>query len=101
MVSAAPTDPMFWRQHDPFRVATIKQRIRAACLGIAGEHIGFESCDNPTCFLFNDVDSVTTLDSMLEFGPEHSVVELTGRGFEPQPTHPATVQPLKKKVGIS
>lgn len=92
VVSIPPTDPKYWRQQDPFRVATIKHRVRTACLSMAGEWLGYERCENPSCFLFQDVDSVTVLDSMLEFGPEHSVPRLTSFGFEFAGREPGTLQ---------
>lgn len=82
VVSTAPTDPTFWRQQDSARLVTIKHRVRTACLGFVGEFVGLDQCDNPFCFLYSDVDSVTTLDTMGELGPEHEIDGLTGCGFQ-------------------
>ena len=92
VVSVAPTDPKYWRQQDAARVATIKHRVRTACLSLAGEFLGFSRCENPSCLLYGNVDSVLALDLMSEFGLEHDVQGLTGFGFEPVVREPANLQ---------
>lgn len=92
VISVAPTDPKYWRQPDPSRFATIKHRVRTACLSITGAHLGLERCDNCSCFLYSDVGSVVTLDSMTELGSEHRLPRLSGFGFDATPRDVATVQ---------
>jgi hypothetical protein len=94
VVSIPPTDPHFWRIPDKDRVARIKHRIRSACLSICGIMIGLDGCDNPSCVLNRDVDSVNALDYMLRFGQEHGLEELAERGFAPTTKNPSRVQPL-------
>jgi hypothetical protein len=44
-------------------------------------------CDNPSCFLYGDVDRASRLDDFVRIGNEHGVGSLTGRGF-PEETSP-------------
>jgi hypothetical protein len=83
VISTAPTDPRYWGIHmeESARVVTVKQRIRAACCSVVGGELGLERCQNPRCFLYSSVDSVTTLDGMLYLGPEHELPKLSGLGF--------------------
>jgi predicted Zn-dependent protease len=92
VISVAPLDPEYWREKDPERIMRIKVRARNAALSITGELIGLGRCDNPTCFLTDDVDSVTVLDEMSAFGDEHRRPELTGYGFDEMASDPASVQ---------
>ncbi len=92
IVSVAPTDPTYWRQRDPSRYATIKHRVRAACLSITGEYLGLTRCDNCSCFLYEDVGSVLTLDTMTGLGGEHELPRLAGLGFAVAARDVATVQ---------
>jgi predicted Zn-dependent protease len=82
VVAVPPTDPGFWGTKDEDRLLTIKHRVRTAVLSIAGELLGLERCSNDRCFLYEDVDSASTLDSMMWLGPEHGLAKLQGRGFE-------------------
>ena len=92
VISLAPTDPIYWREQDSERVATIKHRVRAAALSVTGTSLKLEYCDNPRCFLYEDVDSVTALDLMSHLGKEHGIPELAGRGFDRKTTDPGTIQ---------
>jgi len=84
VISVAPTDPRYWgiQAEDSVRVLTIKHRIRSACCSVVGVELGLERCQNPRCFLYSSVDSVTTLDEMVCLGPEHKLPKLSGLGFE-------------------
>jgi hypothetical protein len=92
VVSMVPTDPKYWRHQDPGRIATIKHRVRTATLSITGQFLGLERCENPGCFLYADVGSVTNLDLMTHLGDEHELPKLAGRGFQPAGADPAVVQ---------
>jgi hypothetical protein len=92
VVSSAPLDPRYWRMPEERRSAVLKHRVRTACLSITGEWLGFSRCENTTCFLYDNVDSVTTLDTMVQFGAEHKVADLAFRGFAPVNTEPERVQ---------
>lgn len=94
VISTAPTDPKYWRQRDEDRLSTIKHRVRTACLSVSGQFLGLERCNNPECFLFEDVDSVTALDFMTRLGPEHEkkAAELVGWGFQQVTEDPELVQ---------
>ncbi|HEX4953028.1 MAG TPA: hypothetical protein VF017_06505 [Thermoanaerobaculia bacterium] len=94
VVSTAPADPKYWRQRTPNRLSIIKHRARSACLCISGSLLGLARCDNPQCFLFRDINSVTALDFMTELGPEHesTAPDLVGRGFLPFVSNPEYVQ---------
>ena len=94
VVSVAPTDPNYWHEKDEARAATVKHRIRTACIQIVGEILGLDTCSNPTCFLYDNVPSVTTLDEMIALGPEHDVESLALRGFEARPDRPEEIQPV-------
>jgi len=96
VISIAPLDPKYWRNRDPNRIATVKYRARAAVLSCIGSMLGLDRCDNPDCFLFRDVDSVSTLDLMSELGPEHHIDELKGRGFQPIVNDPSIIQNVEK-----
>jgi len=103
VISVSPLDPEYWRDKDPKRVMRIKIRTRNAALSITGELIGLERCDNPACFLFDDVYSVTVLDEMSAFGAEHNLSELSGYGFDDMVSDPdfvqtATFQPMSKRA---
>ncbi|MBV8309496.1 MAG: hypothetical protein JO344_03760 [Planctomycetaceae bacterium] len=93
VVSVAPTDPVYWSQTDPNRILTIKHRVRVACCSTVGEKLGLQRCDNPNCFLYKHVDSVSTLDHMLYIGEEHELKELDRRGFA-KVDDPTQVQPV-------
>ncbi len=82
-VSFATLDPAYWgeRLDDAARRDTVRRRLRAALCSVLGTAIGLVRCDNPTCFLFANVDRVTRLDAMVRIGEEHGVPALTGRGF--------------------
>ena len=99
VISVVPTDPRYWRDRDPNRVATIKHRARTAGLAITGSVLGFKRCKNPNCFLYGDVDSATTLDLMLHLGEEHDIPSLAGRGFEPVADDPNRVQRIIENPG--
>lgn len=103
VISTAPLDPHYWRDRDTDRVSSIKHRARTAILAVTGEALGMQRCQNPTCFLFEFVESVLALDLMTELGPEHSVPDLVGVTFEPF-SDPGTiqriVQPKFEKEGV-
>ncbi len=80
VASLAPIDPLYWGETDPERLQTIKWRIRATLMGMAGERLGFIPCTNSKCYLYENVDSVTVLDGMSTIGPEHDT-ELTDKVF--------------------
>jgi hypothetical protein len=94
VVSAAPTDPHYWGESRS-RVATIKHRVRSACLCVVGEWLGLSRCGNERCFLFGDVDCVARLDSMVYLGEEHGLPSLAHRGYSAQPEDPYAVQPIE------
>jgi|SRR5271157_2230380 len=94
VISIAPTNPNYWHADDPDRVATIKHRVRTACLCSVGEFLGLKRCQNPTCLLYAEVDSVSCLDGMVLLGREHRKKKLTNHGFEPKPRQPNVVQPI-------
>jgi len=85
VVSLAPVDPKYWSepvQDETHRHQVIKSRTRAACISVVGSLLGLQRCENPTCFMYSNVDSVVRLDDMIHLGPEHGVTELAGRGFD-------------------
>ncbi len=84
-VSFATLDPGYWgeRVDEDTRLVTIRRRLRAALCSVLGTAIGLVRCDNPTCFLFANVDRVARLDHMVRIGEEHDAPALTGRGFTP------------------
>lgn len=92
VVSAAPLDPAYWREHRPDRTAIVKHRVRAAGLGVIGNLLGLKECENPSCYMYSDVDSVLVLDDMTEFGSEHEVAALAGGGFSSGEREPAAIQ---------
>jgi hypothetical protein len=87
VISAVPLDPAYWETYDSHRVATIKYRTRTAVMCL-------KACDNPLCFLYSPVDSVTNLDRMFILGDEHSseIEGLSGYGFERTMNDPNVVQ---------
>lgn len=98
VLSTAVLDPAYWGGPalggaDVDRLLVLKHRTRAASAMVIGSLIGLYRCDNPTCFLYADADSVARLDGMLHLGAEHAVPDLTGRGFAPEddPRHPALI----------
>lgn len=95
IVSIVPTDPNYWREEVSDRVAVIKERVRVACLSAVGELLGFERCDNPRCFLCEDVYSVAQLDDMVCIGPEHGEADLTEKGFPIRADHPEKPKPVE------
>lgn len=82
-VSYATLDPLYWgeRLDEAGRRDTVRRRLRAALCSVLGTAIGLVRCDNPSCFLFANVDRVTRLDAMVRIGAEHGAPTLTGRGF--------------------
>ena len=98
VVSIAPIDPHYWHERDENRVAIIKQRVRAACCSALGGLLGLERCDNPSCMLYESVESVSNLDRMILLGPEHGISLLADHGFEARPSDPTQVQPIKHLV---
>ncbi|HSN44705.1 MAG TPA: hypothetical protein VLR88_11725 [Propionibacteriaceae bacterium] len=82
-ISFATLDPLYWgtRMDEAERLAAIRRRLRAALCSVLGTAIGLVRCDNPSCFLFANVDRVTRLDSMVRIGEEHGAPALTGRGY--------------------
>ncbi|MGE3145711.1 MAG: hypothetical protein AB7K35_09005 [Pseudorhodoplanes sp.] len=94
VLSVAPLDPNFWRERDPHRIQTVKNRARSAALSITGVHLAIARCDNPECVMFGNVDSVTTLDEMTTFGPEHAIPALEGRGFSESAKDATAIEPV-------
>jgi hypothetical protein len=96
VISTAPLDPTYWDYLDPNRVATIKNRTRAAAMSVCGSFLDLQRCRNPRCFLFEPVESVTNLDYMYTLGTEHSseALGLTGKGFAPIVNDPFVVQQI-------
>jgi hypothetical protein len=98
LVSAAPTDPHYWgqpsRDAQQGRAAIIKHRVRTASFSVVGTMLGLERCDNDHCFLFQPVDSVLQLDSMVSLGYEHDLPRLAGRGYLVRTPNPAEVQAI-------
>lgn len=96
VISIAPTDPLYWRERTSNREGAIKHRVRTAGLNIVGVHLGLARCDNPNCFLFDDVSSAAVLDNMLVLGKEHGWTSLDGLGYSPRPRIPALLQSMTK-----
>lgn len=96
VLSTVPLDPEYWRLNDRNRIATIKHRVRTGCLQIIGGLIGLDSCNNKRCFLFDQVDSVTRLDYMVELGPEHRIEAISERGFGSHARDPSIVQSIEE-----
>lgn len=92
VISIVPTDPEYWSERDADRAGTIKHRVRTACLTIVGALLGLNRCDNPRCFLYEDIDAVTALDSMVVLGDEHEIPALAGRGFRIHTPDPRAIQ---------
>lgn len=86
VISIAPMDPDYWGAPAPHsrRKQEIKQGMRAAALCVAGTRIGLSRCENPGCFMFAAVDSVSRLPEMRQLGTEHTVTGLD-RGIFPSP----------------
>ena len=101
VISAAPLDPHYWRDKDSDRVATIKNRVRAACLSVTGSLLNLERCENPACFMFDNVDSVTVLDDMAIVGAEHKCPALENKGFEEMPKDPNLIHPPVVRSDVS
>jgi hypothetical protein len=100
VIAIPPMDPEYWQVQDENRIATIKHRVRTSCVAALGEWLGLERCQNPTCLLFENVDSVTRLDLMRRLGREHSEApRLHGRGYDPRPKNPSDVQVLEERSG--
>jgi hypothetical protein len=97
VVSTAATDPDYWGTPEPDRLKVIKHRARAACMAATGIQLGFERCNNPSCYLFVEVDSVTRLDLMVAIGPEHE--EIPGDeavGYWKSIEDPEAVEPIAR-----
>jgi predicted Zn-dependent protease len=94
VISTVPLDPAYWQTNDQRRVATIKERTRAAIISICGQFLGLQRCHNRRCFLYSSVESVNDLDLMVTVGPEHSseIKGLIGHGFERTAADPGIVQ---------
>jgi hypothetical protein len=98
VISAAPLDPNYWGDSNPDRISIIKDRVRTAALSVCGEFLGFEGCQNPRCFLCEQVDSVNALDLMSRLGEEHEgeMAKLVGQGFDRVVADPNIVQDVKE-----
>lgn len=81
VASIAPLDPAYWGSRPEDRLAILKRRTRAMLIATTGAHLGLSRCDNSRCFLFSNVDSVTTLDEMVAIGEEHRLAALADVGF--------------------
>lgn len=95
VISLAPTDPRYWNMSEVNRVGIVKHRVRSMCLGVVGELLGLERCENPSCFLYESVDSVMNLDEMVQLGQEHGLKALEDQGFDMLTDDPGTVQEVK------
>lgn len=100
VASITPLDPAYWgiRMGARERVGKIKARTRAACASVVGSLLGLRRCDNETCYLYADVDSVLRLDDMVHLGEEHGVERLAFRGFSllaEEPEQPAEIVSLE------
>lgn len=102
VISTAPIDPRYWgiQTNSQARLQTIKQRVRAACCCVAGAHLDLERCENPQCFMYSSVDSVTNLDEMICIGREHGIPELTGMGFKSLGTESNSIVGFARKLGL-
>jgi predicted Zn-dependent protease len=93
VISLAAMDPNYWRIEDQNRVATIKHRARTACLCVIGLFLGLTGCQNESCFMYSEVESVVRLDQMRYLGEEHNEFKnLVKRGFSVQPNDLEKVQ---------
>jgi len=92
VISTATVDPNYWRDSEPNRIARIKHRTRSAAITITGCQLGLSRCENPGCYMFDDVDSYAVLDLMVELGPEHGIEALSSTGFEADVNDPSVVQ---------
>jgi hypothetical protein len=108
VISFVPIDPQYWGSSssqdgpDQDRLNEIKRGVRASAMSVAGSFVGLSRCDNPRCFMFAAVDSVTRLDEMLSLGPEHSVLGLARGAFPPRQEDPNEVAtPLTSTEGPS
>lgn len=85
VISTAPMDPNYWGtplpDDHPERKLEMKQGVRASALCVTGTRIGLSRCENPNCFMFAAVDSVSRLPEMRQLGPEHTVVGLDRGAF--------------------
>lgn len=81
VASIAPLDPEYWGSRPEDRLVVLKRRTRAMLIATTGAYLGLSECDNSRCFLFSDVDSVTTLDEMVAIGEEHGLPNLADVGF--------------------
>jgi hypothetical protein len=101
VISVATTDPLYWREDNENRLATIKQRVRSLCLQAVGQYHGLKRCSNMFCFLYGDengnIGSITELDYMLMLGPEHRKTRLSKHGFA-WPQVPEAVQPVTDEL---
>jgi hypothetical protein len=93
VISVAPLDPNYWRDKNPDRISTIKNRARAACMSVTGSLLNLERCENPACFMFEGVDSVTVLDDMKMVGAEHDCSIIKNKGFTETPADPEMIHP--------
>jgi hypothetical protein len=84
VVSIATLDPHYWGElvDVEVRAAAVKRRVRAALASVFGTALGLVRCENPSCYLYADVDRVTTLDYFRHVGEEHQVAGLTGWGYD-------------------
>jgi hypothetical protein len=94
VISIAAMDPRYWGQQINDIRSLMKHRCRTALINTMGEEIGISRCMNEQCLEFDNIDSVTRLDEMLYLGTEHSLAELTGRGFAPESNNPEELQPV-------
>jgi hypothetical protein len=97
VVSTAALDPDYWGIQEPDRLKVIKHRARAACMTATGILLGFNRCDNASCYLFTEIDSVTRLDLMVAIGPEHD--EIAGDeaiGYWKTIEDPEVVEPISR-----
>lgn len=97
IVAVPPVDPRHWGVRDERRAATIKHRVRGACLSILGSWHGLGRCTNPTCIMYGQVDSANCLDVMTHVGAEHSEFpSLAGKGYRRRlSADPSNVQPIE------
>jgi hypothetical protein len=77
VVSTVPMYPSYWGAIDPDPLSVVRSRLVSVCCLLIGEEaLGLRRCDTPTCFLYEKVPTVSTLDAMTRFCDKHGNAEL-------------------------